>query len=244
MSDEKPLTFMGHLKELRSCLVRSVIALLVALPISFYLAKYVFDILQKPVPGVELIYTEITEMLTTYAKVTLFIAVFLTLPYIFYLLVMFVRPALTKRERSYVYIMLPAIAICFLGGATFAYFILVPPALNFLLTFGSDIAEPMIKVGNYISVLTKLLFWVGICFEIPIVMFFLAKIGVLKPQWVSKYRKVAYIVAFVAGAIITPTFDPLNQSLVAVPIIILYEIGIILAKIARRNKDVPTSAES
>ena len=102
----------------------------------------------------------------------------------------------------------------------------------------------MIKVGNYISVLTKLLFWVGICFEIPIVMFFLAKIGVLKPQWVSKYRKVAYIVAFVAGAIITPTFDPLNQSLVAVPIIILYEIGIILAKIARRNKDVPTSAES
>jgi len=232
MSDEKQLTFMGHLKELRSCLVRSVIALLVALPISFYLAKYVFDILQRPVPGVELIYTEITEMLTTYAKVTLFIAVFLTLPYICYLLVMFVRPALTKRERSYVYIMLPSIAICFLIGATFAYFILVPPALNFLLT------------GNYISVLTKLLFWVGICFEIPIIMFFLAKIGILKPQWVSKYRKVAYIVAFVAGAIITPTFDPLNQSLVAVPIIILYEIGIILAKIARRNKDKPASADS
>ena len=234
---------MGHLKELRSCLVRSVIALLVALPISFYIAKYVFDILTRPVPGVNLIYTEITEMLGTYAKVTLIIAVVLVLPFIAYQLVMFVRPALTKKERSYVYIMLPAIVICFLIGAAFSYFILVPPALNFLLTFGSDIAEPMIKVGNYISVLTKLLFWVGICFEIPIVIFFLAKIGIVKPQWLSKYRKVAYIVAFVAGAIITPTFDPVNQSLVAVPIIILYEFGIILAKIARRKKEVINSAK-
>jgi len=238
MSDEKPLSFIGHLKELRSCLVRSVIALLVALPIAFYIAKYVFDILTRPVPGINLIYTEITEMLGTYAKVTLIIAVVLILPFIAYQLIMFVRPALTKKERNYVYIMLPAIVICFLIGATFAYFILVPPALNFLLTFGSDIAEPMIKIGNYISVFTKLMFWVGICFEIPIIIFFLAKIGIVKPQWLSKYRKIAYIIAFVAGAIITPTFDPVNQSLVAVPIIILYEFGIILAKIARRGKKV------
>ena len=243
MSNNKELTIMGHLKELRSCLTRTVIALLVAIPIAFYAAKYAFEILMKPVPGIQLIYTEVTEMLGTYAKVTLIIAVVLILPFIVYQAVMFVRPALTKRERSYVYIMLPAIAICFLIGATFAYFILLPPALNFLFTFGGDIAEPMIKVGNYISVLTKLLFWVGICFEIPIVMFFLAKIGIVKPQWLSKYRKAAYIIAFVAGAIITPTFDPVNQSLVAVPIIILYEIGIILAKIARRKKGVPDSTK-
>lgn len=235
---------MGHLKDLRSCLVRSVIALLIALPISFYLSKYVFDILMKPVPGIKLIYTEVTEMLGTYAKVTLIISVILTLPFIVYQIVMFVRPALTKRERSYVYIMLPAIAICFLIGATFAYFVLLPPALNFLFTFGSDIAEPMIKVGNYVSVLTTLLFWIGMCFEIPIVMFFLAKIGVIKPEWLSKYRKAAIIVAFVIGAVITPTFDPVNQSLVAIPIIVLYEFGIILAKIARRKKEAPASINS
>lgn len=244
MSDDKQLTFMGHLKELRSCLTRSVIALVVAIPISFYAAKYVFDILMKPVPGIKLIYTEVTEMLGTYAKVTLIIAVILALPFIVYQIVMFVRPALTKRERSYVYIMLPAIAICFLIGATFAYFVLLPPALQFLFTFGSDIAEPMIKVGNYISVLTSLLFWIGLCFEIPIVMFFLSKIGIIKPQWLTKFRKAAYLIAFIVGAVITPTFDPVNQSLVAVPIIILYEFGIILSKIARRKKEVPNSANS
>jgi sec-independent protein translocase protein TatC len=243
-NDEKQLTFMGHLKELRSCLLRSVIAILVAIPISFYIAKYVFDILMKPVPGIHLIYTEVTEMLGTYAKVTLVIAVILTLPFIVYQLVMFVRPALTKRERSYVYIMLPAIAICFLIGATFAYFVLLPPALNFLFTFGSDIAEPMIKVGNYISVLTQLIFWIGMCFEIPLIIFFLSKIGVIRPAWLSKYRKIAYILAFVIGAIITPTIDPVNQSLVAVPIIALYEFGIILSKVARRKKEVPDSAKS
>ena len=241
MSDDKQLTLMGHLKELRSCLTRSVIALLVALPISFYAAKYVFDILMKPVPGIQLIYTEITEMLGTYAKVTLTIAVILILPFIVYQAIMFVRPALTRRERSYVYIMLPAIALCFLIGATFAYFVLLPPALNFLFTFGSDIAEPMIKVGNYISVLTNLIFWIGLCFEIPIVIFFLAKIGVVKPQWLSKFRKAAYVIAFVIGAVITPTFDPVNQSLVAVPIIILYEFGIILSRLARRKKEVANS---
>ncbi len=235
---------MGHLKELRSCLLRSVIALLIALPISFFIAKYVFDILMKPVPGIHLIYTEITEMLGTYAKVTLIIAVILALPFIVYQLVMFVRPALTKRERSYVYVMLPAIAICFLIGATFAYFILLPPALNFLFTFGSDIAQPMIKVGNYVSVLTSLLFWVGMCFEIPIILFFLSKIGVIKPEWLSKFRKVAYIVALIIGAAITPTLDPVNQSLVAIPIIVLYEFGIILAKIARRKKKITDSANS
>ena len=132
--------------------------------------------------------------------------------------------------------MLPAIAICFLIGATFAYFFLLPPALNFLLTFGSDIAEPMIKVGNYVSVMTTLLFWVGMVFEIPIIIFFLTKIGILKPQWLSKYRKAAYLMAFVLGAIITPTFDPINQSLVAIPIILLYEFGIILSKIAYRGR--------
>lgn len=235
---------MGHLRELRSCLLRSVIALLIVLPVSFFAAKYVFDILMNPVPGIQLIYTEITEMLGTYAKVTLGIAVILILPYIVYQAVIFVRPALTRRERSYVYIMLPTIAICFLIGATFAYFILLPPALNFLFTFGSDIAQPMIKVGNYISVLTTLIFWIGICFEIPIVMFFLSKIGIIKPEWLSKFRKAAYLMAFLVGAMITPTFDPVNQSLVAVPIIILYEFGIILSRIARRKKEVPDSTNS
>jgi sec-independent protein translocase protein TatC len=239
--EEQKLTFMGHLKELRSCMFRSVIALLIALPIAFYIARPAFEFLRQPVPGIELIYTEVTEMIGTYIKVTLVISVILALPFIVYQLVVFVRPALTTKERTYLYIMLPCITLFFLGGAAFAYFVLLPPALNFLLTFGGDIAQPMIKVGNYVSVLTNLIFWIGLCFEIPLLLFFLSKIGVVKPQWLAKYRKVFYILAFVLGAIITPTFDPVNQSLVAVPIIFLYEFGIILARLARRGKEAPAS---
>jgi len=243
MSSETKHTFMGHLREFRSCLLRSVIALLVALPISFFLANKVFYILMQPVPGLELIYTEVTEMLGTYVKVSLYSALVLALPFIVYQAVMFVRPALTKKEKSYLYVMLPSVFLLFAAGAVFAYFVLLPPALKFLLTFGSDIATPMIRVENYISVLTKLIFWIGLCFEIPLVMFFLTKIGVLGPEWLSKYRRLAYVLAFVLGAIITPTFDPLNQSLVAVPIILLYEFGILLSKLARRQKtDIASSA--
>lgn len=236
MKDEARLTFMGHLGELRSRLLRIVIALLVALPIAFLIANKIFDVLMYPVPGLQLVYTEITEMLGTYIKVTLYAAVVLTLPFIIYQMVMFIRPALTKRERNYLYVLLPSVLLSFVAGATFAYFILLPPALNFLLTFGGEIAEPMIKVGNYIAVLTKLIFWIGMCFEIPLLLYFLTKIGIVEPEWLAKYRRFAYVLAFILGAIITPTFDPVNQTLVAVPIVVLYEIGILLSKLARRKK--------
>jgi sec-independent protein translocase protein TatC len=241
-NNDKQLTFLGHLRELRSCLIKIIVALIIALPISFFVAKYIFDILTKPVPGIQLIYIEITEMLSTYFKVTLIISVVLTLPFIIYQIVMFVRPALTKRERSYLYLMLPAIGVCFLTGAAFAYFVLLPPALTFLFTFGSDIAQPMIKVGNYVSVITTLLFWVGICFEIPIILFFLTKIGIINPKWLSKFRKAAYLLAFIIGAIITPTPDPLNQTFIALPIIFLYEFGIILSRVAQLNKKMRNSS--
>lgn len=244
MSDDTKLTFMGHLRELRSCLLRTVIALVVALLVCFgatyYLKDFVFGILTKPaleqVPDLPIVFTEVTEMMATYIKVTLYTALALVLPFVIYQIVMFVRPALTRRERGYLYLLLPSVFILFTAGAVFAYFILLPPAFNFLLTFGGDIAEPMIKVGNYVSVLTRLVFWIGMCFEIPFVMFFLTKIGVVRAEWLAKYRRFAYVLAFILGAIITPTFDPVNQTLVAVPIVFLYELGILLSKLARRKK--------
>ena len=166
----------------------------------------------------------------------LYAAVAIAFPFIIYQTVVFIRPALTKREKAYLYTLLPSIFILFIGGVLFAYFVLLPPALNFLLTFGGNIAQPMIKVDNYISVLVRLIFWIGICFEIPLVIFFLSKIGILNSERLKKFRPWAYILAFVLGGIITPTFDPINQSLVAVPIIILYEFGTLLAKLAKKKK--------
>jgi sec-independent protein translocase protein TatC len=252
MSDDEKLTFMGHLRELRSCLLRTVIALIVALLVCFcityYFKDFVFGFLTAPaieqLPELPIVFTEVTEMMATYIKVALYSALVLVLPFVIYQLVMFIRPALTTQERGYLYLLLPSIFVLFAAGAVFAYFVLLPPAFNFLLTFGGDVAEPMIKIGNYVSVLTRLVFWIGMCFEIPLILFFLTKIGVVRPEWLSKYRRFAYVAAFILGAIITPTFDPVNQSLVAVPIIFLYELGILLSKLARRKKAEPASADS
>ena len=126
----------------------------------------------------------------------------------------------------------------FLGGIIFGYFILIPPAIGFLYTFGSDIASPMIKIGNYIAIITRLLIAIGLVFELPVVTTFLARIGIVSPQWLASKRKVSIIVAFILAAIITPTFDPINQSLVAVPLIILYEMSIWLAKLVYRKRAV------
>ena len=236
------MTFLGHLGELRRRLIKCVIAVLITTVVSFIFAEQIFDILVQPAHGIELIYIEMTEMLGTYMKVCLASGVILAMPYLVYHFLMFVSPALTGREKKYVYLVMPWVMFMFAGGVAFGYFILVPPAAHFLITFGSEIAAPQIKIGNYISVVTRLLLAIGFVFEMPVVTTFLAKIGVLKPKWLEKRRKVAIIFAFILAAIITPTFDPINQSLVAVPLVVLYEMCIWLAKLVqRRESEVLTS---
>jgi len=233
---ENKLTVLGHIIELRKSLIRVLIAVGVASAISFIFYEWIFYILILPAEGIELIYIEMTEMFGTIMKVCLTAGLVLTMPYLVYEGIMFVSPALTRRERRYVYVILPWIALMFIGGVVFGYFILVPPATNFLITFGSNIATPQIKVGNYISIVTRLLLVIGLVFELPVVTTFLARIGIIKPQWLVNKRRVAIISAFILAAIITPTFDPINQSLVALPIIVLYEMSIWLAKLVYRRR--------
>jgi sec-independent protein translocase protein TatC len=149
---------------------------------------------------------------------------------------MFVSPALTRQEKRYIYLMLPFVSFMFLGGIAFGYFILVPPATKFLISFGSDIAEPQIRIGNYISIVLRLLLSIGAVFETPVIILFLTKIGVITPKWLANKRKYAFVGAFILAAIITPTFDPVNQSLVAAPLIILYETSIWISKLVWRGK--------
>lgn len=236
MSDGEKLTFLGHLQELRQRLIKCVIAVLITTIISFVFAKWIFYFLILPAEGINLIYVEMTEMIGTYMKVCLASGVILAMPYLTYQFLMFVSPALNRKEKKYVYLILPWVALMFIGGVVFGYFILIPPAAKFLITFGSDIADPQIKIGNYISVVTRLLLAIGFVFEMPVVTTFLARIGVLKPGWLEGKRKIAIIFAFILAAIITPTFDPINQSLVAVPLIVLYEMCIWLAKLVQRKE--------
>jgi len=253
---EKRLTIMGHLAELRTRLTRSLIAIAVGIGLSFAFARHIFDVLiyksplVKPIfdflttklhlfgpPPLNLIYIDVTEMIGVYMKTCLIAGVIIATPYLLYEIIMFVSPALTPKERRcFIYTGLPFVGTMFVIGVLFAYFILLPPALRFLTTFGSDIATPQISIGNYLSVVWRLFLAVGIVFELPVLISVLAWMGVVSYKWLSGKRKWAIILAFVIGAVITPTLDPVNQTVVAIPIILLYEVSIWLAWIIGRRK--------
>lgn len=237
VNQEKRLTLLGHLQELRQRLIYSTLFLIITIGVSFYFAEQIFDFLLSEVPpDVPVIYTEVAEKISIYMKVCLYSGIVLALPFIIYQMVMFIRPALTRKERGYLYLLLPAVLLFFLGGAAFAYYVFLPRALDFLLG-GSYLSEvqPYIKIGDYISFVVQIVFYMGLVFELPVIAFFLAKIGVVSHQWLAKQRKWAFVLAFVLAAIITPTPDPINQTIVAVPIVLLYELSIWLAWFARRK---------
>ena len=123
--------------------------------------------------------------------------------------------------------------VCFAAGLAFGYFVLTPPALHFLLTFGDDVAVPLIKISNIVNLMVRLLFWMGLAFETPLVMYLLALLGIVNVRKLSRFRRYWFVIAFILAAIITPTFDPVNQALVAA----LYELGILLVRVGSRGRD-------
>ena len=245
-TNEKKLSVLGHIAELRKRLIRSVIAVVLTAILSFIFFEQIFNILTSPAPqDINLIYIEMTEMIGTIMRVCLISGIILAMPYLTYELIMFVSPALTGKEKRYVYLILPWIALMFAAGVAFAYFIVIPRVTGFLLTFGSEIATPQIKIGNYISIVSRLLLAVGLVFEMPVLTTFLARIGILKAKWLSDRRRTAIILAFILAAIITPTIDPINQSLIAAPLVVLYELSIWLAKLVHKKEPaVDTSISS
>jgi sec-independent protein translocase protein TatC len=244
MAAEKSSTILQHLEELRKSLLRCVIAVVITTALTFTFWHQLFHVLIRPAQGVSLIFVDLTEMIGTTFRVCLAGGIILAVPYLTYEFIMFVSPALTNKEKKYVYIVIPWIGLMFAGGVAFSYFILLPPAMRFLSTFGTDIATPQIRIGNYISIVTRLMLATGLIFELPIVTTLLANFGIISPRWLAGKRKWAIILAFILAAIITPTFDPINQSLVAVPLIILYEMSIWLAKLVYKREAEPAVVKS
>jgi len=232
---------MQHTLELRKRLGWTAACFLICTFAAFAFHNQIFAILMEPAENFESapynkpIYTELTEYLSAAFKVSLFAGLILSTPMIIYQVVMFASPGLKKKEKIYLWILIPSSLTLFLIGAAFGYWILFPPMIKFLLTFGSDVASPFIKIGNYTNIMISLLFWMGLIFETPLIMFFLSKIGVVNHKTLRRYRRHTVVLAFVLGAIITPTIDPITQSLVAVPIIIMYEAGIWLSWLAKRK---------
>ncbi len=235
-------TLLQHLGELRRRVFICVIALLVGSVISFVFFEQIIEVLVSPAKdlglgtGGELIYTEVTELLTTAIKVSFVSGLILASPVILFQVVMFIAPGLTSREKRYLFGFMPAVLLAFVGGVAFAYYVLTPPALHFLLTFGGDVAVPLIRISNIINLMIRLLFWMGLAFETPLVMYLLASLGIVSAQGLGRFRRYWVVVAFILAAIITPTVDPVNQGLVAGPLLVLYEVGILLARIAGRGR--------
>ena len=238
---EQKLTLLGHLQEIRRRLFYSVIALIITVAISFFFTSRIIKFLEEPVLGkASIIVIEMTEMISIWFKVCLYSAFIMALPFFMYQLVMFIRPALTRKERGYLYVLLPAVLLFFFSGAAFAWFVFLPHALDFLLNFGKGIGIiPQIRIGNLISFEVQIIFWMGVVFELPVVTFFLSKIGILTHRWLVKQWKWAFIGAFIIGAVITPTPDPINQTIVSIPIFLLYLLGILTAWVGRRGKKSP-----
>ena len=237
----RELSLMDHVRELRRRVLVCVIAVLAGSVAAFAFYRQIIEFLSRPAydldtgSGLELVFIEVTELLTTAVKVSFVAGFVLALPVILYQVVMFVSPGLTRRERRYLFLFMPAALVAFLAGVAFAYYVLTPPALRFLLGF-SDVAQPLIRISNFVNLMVRLLFWMGVAFETPLIMYMLALLGIVSARQMSRFRRYWVVVAFILAAIITPTFDPVNQALVAGPLLVLYEIGVLLARVAGRGR--------
>jgi len=234
--NEEPLTVVGHLSELRQ---RLLVALGTVLAIAILTFARAGDILQVlKLPAMEsidkLVFFSPTEAFSAYFKVAFFSAVVLASPVLLYQLWAFLSPAVGVRVRQYTGLFLVFSTLAFLGGVAFGYFFLLPAAIKFLMGFASGVLVPMISVSEYVSFVMGLLLGCGLVFEMPVLSFLLARMGVLDHTQLRKNWKYAAIIIFITAAIVTPTPDVFNMCLMALPMFILYEISIWVAKLSRK----------
>ncbi len=226
------LSLMEHLLELRNRFVIMAAALGVGTVIAFVFYRTWMEIALWPLNGHELQAITPTEKVVAYFKVSLVVALVFVMPILLYQVWMYVAPGLTRRERRYILAFVPGATFSFVCGVAFAYFALMPAALTFLLGFGDDSIKVVPTVASYITFLTHLLVAVGGVFQLPLIMFILTKVGVVNAGMFGKWRRYVIVLAFIVGAIVTPTPDPFNQLLVAIPVMMLYEFGALLARFA------------
>jgi sec-independent protein translocase protein TatC len=226
------MSIMEHLEELRQRITKAVLAVAASTLLCLIFTNKILEWRLAPAGDIKPVFLRPTEMFLTYMRVGLVAGVALAMPVIVYQLLRFLAPGLEPKEKRYLYSFVPGATFFFIAGVAFAYFAMLPFALKYLLTFGSDLVNAMWAIGEYISFVTSMLLWVGVAFETPMVIFFMAKLKVVNVKKLTSFRKFAIVGAFVLAAVITPTPDPFNQLLVAIPIILLYELGIIMARFA------------
>jgi len=230
------MTLLEHLDELRRRLIVVSVAILVTTLLSFIFAQQLVNLLAQPVGGLQNLESiDVTENISVFMKVSLLGGMILSMPVILYQIIAFIVPGLTPSEKRGLFISLPAAMVLFLSGVAFAYFVMLPRAVPFLLNFLDIPTAP--RPQTYFSFVSRLIFWIGVSFELPLIIAFLARIGIVSATFLIKNARYAIIIIAILAALITPTPDPINMGLVMSPLIVLYIIGVVLAKIMYRPRE-------
>src|SRR5213594_3621259 len=235
-ADDK-MPFMEHLGELRVRIMRSLFWLLGGLLVAFPFSERIVDWLARPVTklGYKLVFTAPAEAFWVQMKVAMIVGLFIGSPGILWQVWAFIVPGLHPHEKKYAAPFVIIGSLMFIAGGAFSLFVVTPYAIAFLLSYARETLQPMITVENHVDFLLKFTLAFGAVFELPLVITLLARMGVVTAKQLSKNRKYAILGAFIAGAILTPTPDAFNQTLMAGPLILLYEVGIVCARIFGRG---------
>jgi sec-independent protein translocase protein TatC len=232
-----------QVEALRMHLLRAVLSLMLTVGISFLFTQKIIEFLAQPVGGLDKLKAiEVTESVSVFMRVALLSGIALAIPYIAFELWLFAAPGLKPRERKMGLVGIPLATIFFLGGAAFTFFLMLPTALPFLANFMEIKTE--LRPQSYFSFVTGLMFWIGIAFEFPLVIYVLSAIGFIKPRILAQQWRLAIVIISIVAAIITPTIDPVNQVLVMAPMILLYFISIGLSYIAYAGRTKKENLET
>lgn len=236
------MSFWEHLEELRWRLIKAVIGIaaggiVAAIFIDYIMNDFLLSPASKTNPPLVLINLKPYGQLVLYFEVILVCGVILSIPNLFYQLWKFIEPGLLPGERRYISSIVVFSSLCFLIGISFAYFVMLPTALGFFAEFGTQAITNTIAVDEYFSFVISVMLAAGVVFELPMVSFFLSKLGILTPKFMRRYRKHAVIIILILAGILTPSPDITSQLLLGIPLVILYEISIIISKLSQPKRD-------
>ena len=243
--DESKMSFMEHLGELRTRIMRSLYALLAGLAIALPFSQQIMDYLAKPAreTGHNLVFLALTEAFWVQMKIGLIAGLFIASPAILWQVWRFISPGLHGHEKKYALPFVIIGSLLFIAGGAFSLKVVTPFAIQFLLSYERPGLQAMISIGSYIDFLLKFTLAFGAVFELPLALTILARMGVVNAKMLARNRKYAILGAFIAGAILTPTPDAFNQALMAIPLIVLYEIGIVCARIFGKKRPLAPVSE-
>lgn len=238
MSNEDKQTLLEHLAELRKSILISVAAIGIAAMLCFAFSEQLLTIVTYPIRGIgeQLIVTRVTEAFFVKLQLSILAGLIIAFPIVSWSVWRFIRPALYDHEKKYIVTLFPVTILLFAIGATFAYFIVLPLILNFFVYIAGDTLDTMFKVDEYVSFVMSFVIPFGVVFELPVISYFLTKIGIIKWQMLARNRKYALLVIVILAGVLTPGPDPISQILMAGPVYLLFEASILVSKKTKSSR--------